>query len=170
MTKSTKILAAMGVVAGLGAALAIPYAGGHAATTANTEVQAIVGAGLSITATSPISAELPAEVVTTLGSGQFTVSTNNANGYGVTIKGLGDKTDLEADGISQKIAYGAPSTSSNNWQLSVGATPVAALDGSEIASGAVGTHSHDFSVKASARADLPVGTYNGGVTFTAVAK
>lgn len=98
--KSTKILAAFGLVAGLGVAAALPMAT-HADTEATTTINATVSDSIAITATANVPITLGVYDSQT-GSGNFTVSTNHAGGYQVTAQGV-DGTAL-VNG-SNSIAY-----------------------------------------------------------------
>ena len=181
MTKSTKVLAIAGLVAGVGAVAALPAAG-HASESATTDITATINETLSITATSAVSGTLTnGGAVTELkdtgsASGNVNVKTNHQNGYTLSAKGTGtadNKTSL-INANSATIAYGNPAVNASAWGMFVNTseTPFAltAAD-QEIDRQSTPTTTDGRNTatvyKASAASNQAAGTYTGQVTFTA---
>ena len=117
MSKMTKTIAALGIVAGLGVA-ALPLSSYAVTDTANVTAQAIVGDSISITAdaaddTVTIS-DVTANQAVKEGSTVLTVTTNNASGYNVTIKDTDDVTHLTTDGSDETNGIPASATLTQN--------------------------------------------------------
>ena len=81
MSKVTKTIAALGVVAGLGVA-ALPLAS-YAADTQNIAVEAEIGSTISVETPTAATVELAPTygAAATTGSSSVTVKTNNLNGF-----------------------------------------------------------------------------------------
>lgn len=114
MSKMTKTIAALGVVAGLGVA-ALPLSS-YAVTSDPLTVtaQAIVGESISVTAdasddTVKIEGVIANQDVKE-GSTVLTIQTNNTSGYSVSIKDADDVTALTTDGTSADNGIPASAT------------------------------------------------------------
>ncbi len=126
MSKMTKTIAALGVVAGLGVA-ALPLSSYAAevtntgATQAGVDVtfQATVGNSISITASEGTVSinNLIANQDVAEASTDITVATNNAAGYQLRIKDKDSTLALmpAADGTAAGIAAGVPTKGTNAW-------------------------------------------------------
>lgn len=103
MSKMTKTIAALGVVAGLGVA-ALPLSSYAAVVTDSTTVtaQAVIGEAISVTADAADDTVTITDVTANQdvkeGSTVLTVQTNNVNGYNLTIKDSDTVTALTTDG------------------------------------------------------------------------
>lgn len=186
MSKMTKAIAALGVVAGLGVA-ALPLSS-YAATdpaTANVVVSATVPEGLSI---STDEAKLDLGTVMPDGDAKTgkitaTVTSNAAGGYNINIKSSGDGNMIHmengvaaADGA--KIAGGDLTGSASSWGYSLDGTTFKAVPA---AGENILTTKGDLTAEAlSATQDIyfgvrvvngqATGTYQNTVTLTAVAE
>ena len=103
MSKMTKTIAALGVVAGLGVA-ALPLSSYATIVSNSTTVtaQAIIGEAISVTADATDDTvkieNVTANQEAATGSTVLTIQTNNTNGYNVTIKDADAATALTTDG------------------------------------------------------------------------
>ena len=103
MSKMTKTIAALGVVAGLGVA-ALPLSSYATIVSDSTTVtaQAIIGEAISVTADATDDTvkieNVTANQEAATGSTVLTIQTNNTNGYNVTIKDADAVTALTTDG------------------------------------------------------------------------
>lgn len=135
MSKMTKTIAALGVVAGLGVA-AMPLSS-YAAEVSNTgasqaavdvTVSATVGNSISITASEGTvslgSGNIIANQDVAEGSTDVTISTNNAQGYQLRIKDKDSTLALmpAADGTATGIAAGVPAKGTNAWGYKASST------------------------------------------------
>ena len=119
MSKMSKAIAVLGVVAGLGVA-ALPLSS-YAVETATTNVkaQAIVGDSIAISSSADTITmnDVKANQEINKSSATITVQTNNATGYSVSIKDTDSDTALKptdggtAEGIPAKV----PVKGSNGW-------------------------------------------------------
>ena len=176
MSKITKTIAALGVVAGLGVA-ALPLAS-YAATSDSVTVNALVGTSMSVSldkdsvSLNPTAGNAP---VNTEGSQTITATaiTNNTNGYKLTLTDADSTNHYLASG-GNHIAPGEPAQGESFWGVKFGAeaqnyvsiasAPV--IDG-EATDDAGDTHTLDVGVSASA-GQVP-GTYSGTLTVTITA-
>ena len=154
MSKITKTIAALGVVAGLGVA-ALPLAS-YAADTQNIAVQATIGETLTVTA--PTSA-----------------TTNHLSGFTLNIKDSDSETGLT--GTSGTIAAGTVLDGTvSAWAYKGGdktsyteiTTSDVALKTTAAPTAAAG-ETVEITFGVAADEDQAAGTYTGGVTVTAVA-
>lgn len=122
MSKMTKTIAALGVVAGLGVA-ALPlssYAVAGKTDTANTTVQAVVGDSIAITvadATVTMS-DVVANAEPNEKATDVTVQTNNVAGYSITLADADADLALktaDGSGTAEGIAAGIPTKGTNAW-------------------------------------------------------
>ena len=178
MSKVTKTIAALGVVAGLGVA-ALPLAS-YAATTDTVTVNAEVGTSMSVSLDKdsvslnptaggvPVSTEdAPAQTITA------TAITNNTNGYKLTLTDADSTNHYLASG-GNHIAPGVPTQGDSFWGVKFGADAEsyvsiasAPVINGEATDDAGDTHSLDVGVSASA-GQVP-GTYTGTLTVTITA-
>ena len=184
MTKtSIKMLTVFGVVAGLGMASALSGTV-DAATSGTTDVTASIGETLSIITLPSVSGtltnggsvvELTYDPTGAKLSGYFTVTTNHAGGYTVSVKGT-SRTTLSNG--SATIPYGTPAVGTSAWAIYAPTTPGGSAtrlstlsttdrtfftnDSTTPATGTTTTVNY----KASANSSQASGTYTGGVTYT----
>lgn len=127
MSKMSKAIAALGVVAGLGVA-ALPlssYAVAGKTATATTTAQAIVGDSIAITVadeTVTMGTTVMANQEAAEGSTNITVQTNNAAGYSVNIKDSDTELALkttDGSGTATGIPAGIPQKGKNAWGFKV---------------------------------------------------
>lgn len=179
--KSTKFIAGFGLMAGIGVAAALPLAmaqPGHAATTADTTINAVVGDSISIsTGTySTITLDNIGVNETKTAEGGFTVATNHASGYTVSVKGnaaSGDATALTMD-ASNAIPYSASAVAAGTagWNLSLNnVIPASIAEATNIveqgqASAATGD-AYTVKYNVATSSNQAAGTYVGKVTYTA---
>ena len=175
MSKITKTIAALGVVAGLGVA-ALPLAS-YAATTQNIAVEAEIGETLSVETPTVATVELAPTngAAATEGSSSVTVKTNHLSGFTLNIKDSDSETGLTGtsgtiaagtvlDGTVSACAYkGGDKTSyteitTSDVALKTTAAPTAAAG-----------ETVEITFGVAADEDQAAGTYTGGVTVTAVA-
>lgn len=175
MSKITKTIAALGVVAGLGVA-ALPLAS-YAANTQNIVVEAEIGSVLSVDTPTVATVELAPTngAAAKEGSSSVTVNTNNLNGFTLNIKDSDSNTGLTGtggtiaagtvlDGTESAWAYKGGDTSAytaittSDVALKVTDAPTTA-DGEAV----------EITFGVAADEDQAAGTYTGGVTVTAVA-
>lgn len=115
MSKMTKTIAALGVVAGLGVA-ALPLSSYATIVSDSTTVtaQAIIGEAISVTADATdytVKIEnVTANQEAATGSTVLTIQTNNTNGYNVTIKDADAVTALTTDGADADNGIPASNT------------------------------------------------------------
>lgn len=133
MSKMTKTIAALGVVAGLGVA-ALPLSSYAAevtntgATSANADVtfSATVGNSISITAADDTVAvtDVIANQEVKEGSTTVKIATNNATGYQLQIKDKDSDLALKpaSTGTTEGIAAGVPTKGTNAWGFKASAT------------------------------------------------
>lgn len=129
MSKMTKTIAVLGVVAGLGVA-ALPlssYATAGLSDTANITAQAVVGDSIEITAgqTTVTMTNVVAGATENEASTDLTVRTNNVNGYSVNIKDADTETALktaDGSGTATGIPAGVPSQGTNAWGFKTSST------------------------------------------------
>ena len=175
MSKITKTIAALGVVAGLGVA-ALPLAS-YAATTQNIAVQAEIGEMLSVDTPTVATVELAPTngAAAKESSSSVTVNTNHRTGFTLNIKDSDSDTGLTGtggtiaagtvlDGTVSAWAYkgGDKATftaiTATDVALKTTAAPTTA-DGETV----------EITFAVAADEDQAAGTYTGGVTVTAVA-
>ena len=126
MSKMSKAIAVLGVVAGLGVA-ALPLSSYAISDTANTTAQAVVGDSIAITvadATVTMNNVLANKDVNEA-STDITVQTNNAGGYQVQI--ADSDTDLalkttDGSGTAAGIPAGVPAKGTNAWGFKTSST------------------------------------------------
>ena len=174
MSKITKTIAALGVVAGLGVA-ALPlasYADTKQTITVNAQLDQTLSVGTPTQATVTIPVTNNAEVAQ--GSTSVTVTTNNDGGYTLNIKDADGTTTL-ADG-DNNIPAGKPTQGVSAWAYKGGDT----ADWTKITESDVALKTTDaptsntgeaveISFGVTAAANQAAGTYTGAVTVTAVA-
>lgn len=119
MSKMSKAIAVLGVVAGLGVA-ALPLSSYAVSDTASTTAQAIVGDSIAITvADATVSiANVMANQDVNEASTTLTVQTNNANGYQIQIEDTDSELALktsDGSGTADGIAAGIPTKGTNAW-------------------------------------------------------
>lgn len=175
MSKITKTIAALGVVAGLGVA-ALPLAS-YAADNQNIAVQATIGSTLSVDTPTVATVELAPTngAAAKEGSSSVTVNTNNLNGFTLNIKDSDSETGLT--GTSGTIAAGTTLDGTvSAWAYKGGDTaeyaaittsnvPLKETDAPTTAAG----ETVEITFAVAADEDQAAGTYTGGVTVTAVA-
>lgn len=126
MSKMSKAIAALGVVAGLGVA-ALPLSSYAVSDTANTTAQAIVGDSIAITvadATVTMNNVMANQDVNEA-STNITVQTNNAAGYQLQIKDADSELALKTSdgtGTASGIAAGIPTKGTNAWGFKASST------------------------------------------------
>jgi len=184
----SKVIAGLGVVAGLGVA-ALPLSSYAAFDTA--QITAEVGGAISIEVTGNKASVTPPSGVTIAdnevylapvnggaiaeGAATVKVSGNAASGYTLSIKDSDSQTALvSAD--NHVIAAGVPDQGSSAWGYKSGtATGYTAITATDVTikttdtAIAEGGDSTDVTFGVSVSADQEAGTYKGGVIFTAVA-
>lgn len=182
MTKSTKIIAALGVVAGIGVACALPAATHAADPTATTQITATVDETLSMTATPSVAGEIPVggaitELKNGTESGKIIIISNNSKGYTVTAQATGAGGTALKSAEANTIAYGAPAVGTSAWGMYV-TTPTTTESLFDLKTTQETLYTRDSvtpgvsdtittAYKASVAADQAQGTYEGQVTFTA---
>lgn len=199
MSKMTKTIAALGVVAGLGVA-ALPLSSYATIVSGNTTVtaQAIIGEAISVTADATddiVKIEnVTANQDVAEGSTNVTVQTNNANGYNVVIEDKDATTALmttDGSGTATGIPAGVPVKGTNAWGFKASAAdgssvtiPTAAqsyraieANGSQLAlanrvSGATDTDGDVFTLTFGVTVDssIAAGTYQDEVIITATTR
>ena len=123
MTKSTKIVAALGVVAGLGIA-ALPLGTFAAEASKNVEVELTVDSAINIASGSADDCKasmLPGQTATC--TAKIGYATNNATGMTLTLKDANEDTNLvHADDSTATIATGAGAVAegTEKWNVSGG--------------------------------------------------
>lgn len=195
MSKMSRAIAVLGVVAGLGVA-ALPmstYASNTASKSAKVQVE--VGGGISIALENPTDGSFDVDT-NTLDLGEVKingapvsgvinvkVSTNDPAGYSLTIKSQSTETAMTSDNGSS-IPAGEAAQGTSAWSFSGGditnLTAIKATDQVLKANGATTDGDSDASTPAdevtpvtfavSADASQPEGVYTGNVTFTATVK
>lgn len=175
MSKVTKTIAALGVVAGLGVA-ALPLAS-YAATTQNIAVEATIGETLSVGAPTVATVELaPTNGAAAVeGSSSVKVNTNHLTGFTLNIKDSDSETGLT--GTSGTIAAGTVLDGTESaWAYKGGDTAeYTAITTSDVllkkttAPTAAAGETVEITFGVAADADQAAGEYTGGVTVTAVA-
>ena len=175
MSKITKTIAALGVVAGLGVA-ALPLAS-YAATTQNIAVEAEIGETLSVETPTVAKVELaPTNGAAAVnGSSSVTVKTNHLSGFTLNIKDSDSETGLTGD--SGTIAAGTVLDGTESaWAYKGGdKTAYTAITTENVllkkttAPTAAAGETVEITFGVAADADQAAGTYTGGVTVTAVA-
>lgn len=119
MKNITKIVAGLGVVAGLGAAM-LPL-GTYAANSKDVQLKVTVGSILTLeedaaNSTKELNLGLGAADSTSLKSA-FKVSTNNAGGYDVTVKGKEASADMVNGSNTIPAQSGLPVAGTAGWAL-----------------------------------------------------
>lgn len=175
MSKITKTIAALGVVAGLGVA-ALPLAS-YAATTQNISVEAKIGETLSVETPTVATVQLtPTNGAAAVnGTSSVTVKTNHHSGFTLNIKDSDSDTGLT--GTSGTIAAGTTLNGTvSAWAYKGGdTTEFTAITKSDVAlketdaPTAAAGETVEITFAVAADADQAAGTYTGGVTVTAVA-
>lgn len=188
MSKMSKAIVALGVVAGLGVA-ALPL-GTYAKTTEVVPVTVDVGGSISIAADDNAAIEIDAMVNAAVAtdSVNFTVSTNNAKGYTVSIRGENGVTDLTDTAKNNTLPTGTPTQGTNAWGYvilegkdaslaSASFAPVPAAyeavtfnAGDTTTKGTAAAEGGDFytlGVGVTVNSSQPDGTYEGGIQLTA---
>lgn len=174
MSKITKTIAALGVVAGLGVA-ALPLAS-YAATTQNIAVEAEIGETLSVETPTAATVELAPTngAAAAEGSSSVTVKTNHLSGFTLNIKDSDSDTGLT--GTSGTIEAGTVLDGTvSAWAYKGGdkaaytaiTTSDVALKTTDAPTTAAG-ETIEITFGVAADADQAAGTYTGGVTVTAV--
>lgn len=197
MSKTTKALAIMGVVAGLGVA-ALPMSSYAATDSTNMGVKTTIEDYIAIETTTDGSDDTDAKNVIVAGvvnngdvktgTGTFNVKTNNKQGYYVQISATDTDLTNTTSGQSEKIPAGNPAKGTSAWGYRASADGVsnvtikddvygsndyAAVDGTAttIATGAGATADAGDNITMtfgiSASASQAAGTYKGVVTLTA---
>ncbi len=118
MSKMSKAIAVLGVVAGLGVA-ALPLSSYAVEKTANVTAQAVIGDSIAITVTNPtvtmtgVMANEEAKEAST----DVTIQTNSTKGYQIQIADADDDTALKPTGAGTAagIAAGVPTQGKNAW-------------------------------------------------------
>lgn len=118
MSKMSKAIAVLGVVAGLGVA-ALPLSSYAVSNTANTTAQAIVGDSIAVTvadATVTMNNVMANQDVNEA-STDVTIQTNSTKGYQIQIADADDDTALKptGTGTAAGIAAGVPTQGKNAW-------------------------------------------------------
>ncbi len=119
MSKMSKAIAVLGVVAGLGVA-ALPLSSYAVSDTASTTAQAIIGDSIAVTvadATVTMNNVMANQDVNEA-STNVTIQTNSATGYQVQIKDADSDTALkttDGTGTSTGIPAGTPTKDTNAW-------------------------------------------------------
>ena len=126
MSKMSKAIAALGVVAGLGVA-ALPLSSYAVSDTATTTAQAIVGDSIVITvADANVTMDnVMANQETNEASTDITIQTNNVSGDQVQIKDSDGETALkttDGSGTNSGIAAGIPAKGTNAWGFKASST------------------------------------------------
>lgn len=175
MSKITKTIAALGVVAGLGVA-ALPLAS-YAATTQDITVEATIGPVLSVGTPTAATVELaPINGQTAVeGSSSVTVNTNNLKGFTLNIKDSDSETGLTGTGGT--IAAGTTLNGTvSAWAYKGGDTvEYTAITTTDVAlkkttaPTVADGETVEITFGVAADEDQAAGTYTGGVTVTAVA-
>ena len=176
MSKITKTIAALGVVAGLGVA-ALPLAS-YAATTDSVTVNAEVGTSMSVSldkdsvSLNPIANGAP---VNTEGGQTITATaiTNNTNGYRLTLTDA-DSTNHYLTSGENHIAPGEPTQGESLWGVKFGAEAqnYVSIASAPVLEGEATTNTgdtHTLNVGVSASAGQVPGTYTGTLTVTITA-
>lgn len=174
MSKVTKTIAALGVVAGLGVA-ALPLAS-YAATTQNIAVEAEIDTSLSVSAptVATVSLQPTNGAAAKEGSSSVTVNSNYLNGFTLNIKDSDSETGLTGD--SGTIAAGTVlDGTASAWAYKGGdktaytaiTTTDVALKTTDAPTAAAG-ETVEITFAVAADEDQAAGTYTGGVTVTAV--
>lgn len=173
MTKMSKAIAVLGVVAGLGVA-ALPLS-----TYADTQIVPVeveVSGAISITsdtATAQMSVKNNQDVAAS-DPVKLTVSTNNENGYTVTIKDSDNSTNLVTE-TNDVIPAGTPAQGTSAWGYKFGdATAYTGVTLNDVevktTSTASATNGDEYNLVfgVTTGANQAQGTYKGGVMLTAV--
>lgn len=175
MSKITKTIAALGVVAGLGVA-ALPLAS-YAATTQDIVVKATIGESLTVTAPTSATVELtPTNGAAAVEkSSSVTVNTNHLSGFTLNIKDSDAETGLTGTGGTIAAGTTLDGTASA-WAYKGGDkatyTAITATDVALKTTSAPTTadgETVEITFAVAADEDQAAGTYTGGVTVTAVA-
>lgn len=125
MSKMSKAIAVLGVVAGLGVA-ALPLSSYAVSDTANTTAQAIVGDSIAVTvadATVTMNNVMANQDVNEA-STDVTIQTNSTKGYQIQIADADDDTALKptGTGTAAGIAAGVPAKGKNAWGFKASTT------------------------------------------------
>lgn len=182
MSKTTKALAIMGVVAGLGVA-ALPMSSYATDSTANMSVDAVISDFISIENTTGEESDRTVHIGNITnnadvakGTGTVNVKTNNANGFTLKIKPAAE-ANVDMVSGSDNIPAGAPTAGTSAWgfklsdatdyQYFANATDEKTLksDYTTPATNAGTDISIDFGVTADG--SQPAGTYQTEVVLTA---
>lgn len=179
MSKITKTIAALGVVAGLGVA-ALPLASYADSPDAETlTVNANIGSSFSLTVDKNAVALAPVnngDVVNTETAGGInaTVTSNNAAGYTLILTGTEDYSLADGD---NKIAAGVPAKGTSAWGVKGGKiSTYQALGGSGLTLADTSTPTDiagevtDIDFAVSAASNQAAGNYTATLTLTATAK
>lgn len=178
MSKMSKTIAALGVVAGLGVA-ALPLAS-YAATTADVTINALIEDTLSIAvdqstvALGAVDAGVMNGGPVVEGSTNVTVITNDTDGYTVNIKDADEVLNLVSG--SDTIAPGVPTQGNSAWGYKGGdVSNYTAITAADVAlkttSDPTTTDGDKFALTFGVTADASqaAGTYTDTVTLTVVA-
>lgn len=177
MKKLTSVIAATGIVAGLGVA-ALPlasYAADPASDTASVTVSLEVSDAISITVDDNESTTINLGTIAPnaiTGTGKKVVAnvkSNNASGYTVTAAG----TALTRASGTETIAYGSVAAGTSAWGISVGTDAgYSALTSIATPTAASAEDGDDYNIffGASTNASQKTGTYSGTLTLTATNK
>lgn len=190
MSKMSKAIAALGVVAGLGVA-ALPLSSYAVGDTATTTAQAIVGDSIVITVhdATVIMNNVMANQEAKEASTDIMVQTNNVAGYQVQIKDSDTETALkitDGSGTASGIAAGIPTKGTNAWGFKASTTSGNVNVGSSSAYRAVSSGNQILAEGTTASAKdgdtitltfgvtvdttIAAGTYSDEVTLTASTK
>lgn len=176
MSKITKTIATLGVVAGLGVA-ALPLAS-YAATSDTVTVNALVDTSMSVSLDKDsVSLEPDAGGVPVNTEGTQTITatatTNNTNGYKLTLTD-GDSTNHYLANGGNHIAPGVPTQGDSFWGVKFGADAESyvSIASAPVITGNATTddgETHSLDVGVSASAGQVPGTYSGALTVTIAA-
>ncbi len=173
----TKIVKALSILATSSAIICLPVFSASAANTANTTINATVNSVISL---SIADQDIDLNLTPTVGgsdsdtaSHTVLVSTNNAAGYNLSLKG---STQLSKGSNHINAVSGNTTLSNNTWGYHVGTSGNnfrgVTTGGAQIKTTSSTANNDSTTVTYGARVNssLPTGTYTGTVTYTATAK
>lgn len=186
MSKSTKIIATLGVVAGLGVA-ALPMSAfaldptGSSPQTTDVDVKVNIGSAISITATNDPSNSTvtmtPSDIDTSTLKTEITVSTNDTDGYTLTVTDKDANTNL-VNGSATIPTGTSISAGTAAWAIKGGLltnwtamvpnteTPLTVAQNSTNVSNEISNMTYGFSTAANQASGL----YQDTITYTATVK
>lgn len=176
MTKSTKIIAALGVIAGLGVA-ALPI-GAFAASTQEVTVKVNIDSSISLGVDQAMTqvTMAPNQANTTSLKTKLTVATNNAAGYKLEVKDKDADTSLKS-GTNTIPAAASVAAGTSAWNVKGGdkifqsGAAITAADQLVAESSApVASAQTDMTYGVSTASNQASGTYQDVITYTATAK